>query len=260
MQIVLLLILLFHTFIYFFPKYYFSELAISFLPYRIPIFLLGAVFSFMKLRKQLKNKPRKASIRSAILVGLCIFFVMYSNKFNTFYHPLPSSETESGIKILYANIHKNNTDYTGIKETIKTANPDMILFVEFSENHYNHLKDFLQKDYPYINSTTRSQKFIGSMVFSKYKIENRADDFPQGRRRYAYFSIKPGDQKYYIYLVHTSSPDSYEHFIMRNNQLITFTQDFQIHAQKHRQENDKVIVIGDFNVSPRSLFYQNFQA
>jgi hypothetical protein len=53
------------------------------------------------------------------------------------------------------------------------------MFVEFGESHYNNLKDFLQKRYPYINSTSWSKKFIGSMVFSKYPIENRADDFPQ---------------------------------------------------------------------------------
>jgi len=53
------------------------------------------------------------------------------------------------------------------------------MFVEFGEYHYSNLKDFLQERYPYINSTTWSKKFIGSMVFSKYPIENRADDFPQ---------------------------------------------------------------------------------
>ena len=53
------------------------------------------------------------------------------------------------------------------------------MFVEFTDNHYNHLKDFLQTKYPYTNNTTRSKKFVGSMVFSKYPINNKADDFPQ---------------------------------------------------------------------------------
>ncbi|MBU0626817.1 hypothetical protein KKG31_03405 [Patescibacteria group bacterium] len=81
--------------------------------------------------------------------------------------------------MLYGNIHKDNTNYTAIQSMIEQADPDVVLFVEFSDNHYANLKDFLQKNYPYINSTTRSEKFIGSMVFSKYPIENRADDFEQ---------------------------------------------------------------------------------
>jgi len=70
------------------------------------------------------------------------------------------------------------------------------------------------------------------MVFSKYKIENRADDFPQGRWRYAYFSLQPeiGPEQYF-YLMHTSSPDSQAHFEMRNTQLNAFLQDMQSHQK-----------------------------
>lgn len=168
-----------------------------------------------------------------------MLFLLHSNTFNSFYNYRPEIQNLeskiqnfSGIKVLYANIHKNNENYSGIQTTIENANPDLILFVEFSENHYTHLKDFLQKNYPYINSTTRSKSFIGSMVFSKHKIENRADDFPQGRWRYAYFSLQPATgPEQYFYLVHTSSPDSYAHFEMRNAQLANFINDIKSHQE-----------------------------
>lgn len=128
------------------------------------------------------------------------------------------------------------------------------MFVEFADHHYTHLKSFLQKNYPYSNSTTWSKQFIGSMVFSKYKIENRADDFPQGMWRYGYFSLSLSGEQYYFYLVHTSSPDSYAHFAMRNEQLLTFERDFHTHEQSGK--NSRVIVIGDFNLTPWSSYYK----
>lgn len=72
---------------------------------------------------------------------------------------------------------------------IETTNPDVVMFVEFADHHYDNLKDFLKKNYPYTNTTSRSKIFIGSMVFSKYPINNKADDFPQGTWRYGYFSL-----------------------------------------------------------------------
>jgi len=91
------------------------------------------------------------------------------------------------------------------------------------------------------------------MVFSKYPINNKADDFPQGAWRYGYFSILHQNQELYFYLVHTSSPDSYDHFLMRNEQLTTFVQDFQKHESDRTHDN--IVVVGDFNITPRSADY-----
>ncbi|MEI6773797.1 MAG: hypothetical protein WCL18_03070 [bacterium] len=76
-------------------------------------------------------------------------------------------------------MHKDNVQYDAIKKTISDTDPDMLMFVEFADHHYEHLKDFLQLEYPYTNTTTWSKKFVGSMVFSKYPLSNKAEDFPQ---------------------------------------------------------------------------------
>jgi endonuclease/exonuclease/phosphatase (EEP) superfamily protein YafD len=127
------------------------------------------------------------------------------------------------------------------------------MFVEFADHHYDNLKDFLQSTYPYTNSTTRSKKFVGSMVFSKYPLTNKAYDFPQGMRRYGYFSLPFADHEIYFYLVHTSSPDSYSHFLMRNEQLTTFVQDIKQH-ESDKKHND-IVAVGDFNITPWSSYY-----
>jgi hypothetical protein len=53
------------------------------------------------------------------------------------------------------------------------------MFVEFADHHYEYFKEFLKTKYPYTNNISRSSTFVGSMVFSKYPIDNRADDFTQ---------------------------------------------------------------------------------
>lgn len=91
------------------------------------------------------------------------------------------------------------------------------------------------------------------MVFSKYPIDNKADDFAQGMRRYGYFALPYKNQQIYFYLLHTSSPDTENHFIMRNKQLTTFVQDFQKHETLQQHKN--IVVVGDMNITPWSSYY-----
>ncbi|MEI8092554.1 MAG: hypothetical protein WCG98_10845, partial [bacterium] len=44
---------------------------------------------------------------------------------------------------------------------------------------------------------------------------------------------------------------------MRNEQLKTFDQDFAMHEKTRSQ--DKVIVVGDFNLTPRSAYYSDMK-
>lgn len=251
---VAVLVLLFPLF---FPGNYIAELMLSFLPYIVGIILLGVIITFVQFKKRMKPwyHPTRRYFRGISFLIFCLLFFVYSKQFNNFYvsTPLPSETQSWSLKILYANIHKDNIDYPWIEKTISAIDPDMLMFVEFADHHYTHLKTFLQKNYPYINSTTRSKTFVGSMVFSKYPLVNKADDFPQWARRYGYFSLSYQSQQIYFYLVHTSSPDSYQHFLMRNEQLKTFAQDFQKHESD--RQHDNVLVVGDFNITPWSTYY-----
>ncbi|MEI6773798.1 MAG: endonuclease/exonuclease/phosphatase family protein [bacterium] len=72
--------------------------------------------------------------------------------------------------------------------------------------------------------------------------------------RYGYFSLPYANQDIYFYLVHTSSPDSYSHFVMRNDQLTTFVNDFKSHEVHQKHSN--IVMVGDFNVTPWSPSYR----
>lgn len=253
-------------FSYIFPKYYFSELFMSFLPYHVLILFVWLLFWIILLYYILKKESFlwisfKKAILGLFIILSGVLFILFSKKFTNFYNfPVEQIQIEMTwwIKILYANIYKNNTDYIKIETLITKENPDLIFFVEFADHHYQNLKNILDKNYPYSNSTIRSQKYVWNMVFSKKKIDNRADDFPQWAWRYGYFSIDYYDKPIYFYLVHMSSPSNQAFFHMRNTQINTFFKDFDLHKQLHRERNDKIVVIGDFNTSPWSYFYRNF--
>lgn len=258
-------VILLSWFAYFFPRYYISELMLSFLPYIIALLFVGLALSWVYTRRVIRAKksegtfPRYQGFGGLFMVCFGVLFLLYSSQFTHFYmnKQVTPVSTTGDLKVLFANIHKDNTDYTWIENLIVQKNPDIILFVEFAGHHADNLKLFLQKNYPYTNSTTRSKTFVGSTVFSKKKIENRADDFPQGMWRYGYFSLSWGWKDYYFYLVHTSSPDSYAHFLMRNEQLVALERDFTLHEKT--RENDKVIVVGDMNITPWSAYYQDMK-
>lgn len=241
----------------FFPWYYISELMLSFLPYMSWIACVFTIISFVQFKKRLKPWYHhvRRYLRWFSFLAFCFLFFRYSKQFNHFYstEPFVQSSQSGSLKILFANIHKYNDDYEEIEKTITDTDPDMLMFVEFNDQHYEYLKDFLKKHYPYTNSTTRSKTFVGSMVFSKYPLTNKAYDFAQWMRRYGYFSLPYKGQQIYFYLVHTSSPDSYNHFLMRNTQLTDFVQDFNIHESDRKHDN--IVVVGDFNITPRSSYY-----
>jgi len=55
-----------------------------------------------------------------------------------------------------------------------------------------------------------------------------------------------------------SSPSSSHYFDIRNEQISRFFRDFNLHKEVHRSRNDKVVVLGDFNTTPWSVYYKEF--
>lgn len=236
------------------PSLYIFELAISFLPYIVAfhIFLVG--YWLPKLFIFQWNR-RWFGLSVLHLLGFIYFILPVFNFYNQ--SDLTGSLSDTGMTILYANISKQNHNYTWLIDMIQSKNPDVVMFVEFADHHDIHIKSFLSENYPYINRTSRSKKFVGSMVFSKYPVDDLADDFVKGAWRYGYFRIDAPVGPQYVYLVHTSSPISPLNYRMRNEQLINVTDHISTHSAS-RESDIPVLLLGDFNVSPWSVFYGRF--
>lgn len=270
-MLLLVIIILGLGLLYFFTMWsqlpFLWELAVSFFPLGMPIILIGLFISLRNLWKKLYKRPttprplEKYSIFFVLAFGG--LFLLYSHTIQNFYQVTKSEEIQQdieteGIKVLFANIYKENPNSDQLQEIISKYNPDLVLFVEFSDQHKDKLGSFIEANYPYINRTSWSKIFVGSVVFSKYPIENLAEDFEQGSWRYAYFAIEKGGEKYYFYEVHTSSPTSLENFQTRNQQLTRLAEDINSLHSATRTEDAKVLMLWDFNVTPRSPYYQKF--
>lgn len=246
-----------------FSQTYFAELGLSFLPYH------GALLLFLLLLACRKFPYRRyKSSLSMITIGL-IASISANIPWIQFYQNMPldtqkgfnqhtaQEHKQLGISFLFANLLKDNTNYEQLQKAIQRQNPDVLLLVEYTAHHHEALKKYIQKNYPYVNRSIGTQEVIGGIVFSKYPLEDFAPKIHQGRWRYGYVAINKQEKDYYFYLVHTSAPVSYEYFQNRNKQIQTFAESFTEHDAK-RLPTDKVIIVGDFNVSPRSPVFQKF--
>ena len=194
------------------------------------------------------------------LIAFWFLFLCYFYEFKNFYNQdILVDNLDNWIKILYSNIYKDNYDFESIKKSILDENPDVVMFVEFSDAHEEWLRDFVAENYPYYDKTNWSKIYGGSVVMSKYPITNFLSQFVQKDSwKYGYFKLEKDGIPYYFYLIHTSSPVSYFDFQKRNQQFITIKKDFYMQHEEAREEDAKIIMIGDFNVSPWSVFYKRF--
>ncbi len=259
----------------FFPEYYMSELILSFLPYMLVIWFVWFLTSLVLLRsKFFRSKLNKKYLQIVPLFVLLfgLLFFLSSRQYNQFYtwewfedqnlvetwEQADEINEKKWLDILYSNILYINTDYIGLQNLIEEKNPDMIFMVEFTDDHEDSLNDILKENYPYSARTSRSQRYFGNVVFSKYPITNLTHAVDQWAWRYSYFHSKYNGENYYIYLVHASSPVTYRYFEMRNNQFDVLSKDFVAH-QENMTKNDKILMLWDFNVSPRSYYYKELE-
>lgn len=159
------------------------------------------------------------------------------------------------IKVFYANILYTNTNYEGLKNTIREENPDLIVLVEFSNEHEIAMKDFFKEDYPYVNRNSWSEKLAGDIIFSKYPLIEVKRERIKGAWDYSTVQVKiPWKRDLLnLYVVHTAAPVSPNNYEMRNIQLEKLQNDF---IGKDHEEHEKIMIIGDFNLSPWSFQYQ----
>ena len=60
-----------------------------------------------------------------------------------FYHQdlLSKEELKAPIRVLYSNIYEGNSNFEDIKQKILEEHPDILVFVEFSDQHKEGLKN-----------------------------------------------------------------------------------------------------------------------
>lgn len=188
-------------------------------------------------------------------------WTLYSSEFFSFYnHPDDKIriKNDEWIKVLYANILYKNTDYESLQQKIEKENPDIVILVEFSDDHENEMKEFFKENYPYMNRNSWSMMLAWDVVFSKIPLENITETHlvEAGAWNYSYTKILCDECEDWInlYVIHTAAPVSYKSFEMRNAQIDKLLSDFL----KTNKDWNPTMIIWDFNLSPRSYYYKQF--
>lgn len=245
-------------FVYFFPQFYVCELIISFLPYIVFFSLIVAcVFFFLFLKNVWKF--RYLSLVLSLSFFLCFF--LYAFKYNQFYTWqwfLVWESEKVWLDILYSNILYKTKNYDEINSWILNNDADLVLMVEFTDDFGQNMSQEVLEKYPYSARVEYSDKYYGNVVFSKYPIKNLTQEIEWWTWRYSYFSLNYKDIDYYIYLVHTAAPVSFRHFSMRNHQLQELAEDYKVNVLK-KDENDRILMLWDFNLSPWSVYYTDLE-
>ena len=155
-----------------------------------------------------------------------------------------------GIRVMAYNLWIDNPKIDEIEQSIEREKPDILFLSEVSQGTMDKLRSRL--DYRYNYRTTGSN----NALFTSYPLlEAKTDALgvtTVGRTFSLVAKLKIGDDIVNILGVHPVIPVLPELSHIRNQQLDSF-------AQVGRDLKGKVIVLGDFNATPWSPYFQRFE-
>lgn len=256
-----------HCFVRLFPHHYIAELIISFVPYSIVGHRVMTVFFALVVGRDIYNKKKiwKVGLMRVFISLIGFFFavsttIQYANMYQDTKNTIGYG-TGQKLSFLYANIYYKNKNFSWLLSTIETHNPDIILLVEYAKKHDDALSTILKKEYPYRSRYVGGKHFDGDIIYSRYPLRKIDHEMPLWSRSFSHVQVQklPNSQLLDIALVHTSAPISPLFWEMRDDQLDKL-QDVlsQYYTGKNNLSDKDVVVLGDFNVSPRSPSYLSF--
>jgi len=234
-----LLLLLYHSP---YPKYRWAfAMMLELLPYLSSIALLG--FLFVLLLPVLQ-KQRIRVVLATLLLVLCWAPILN-------WVGLPNLGTSpAGIRVMTYNLWIDNPKIDAIEQSIRHENPDILFLSEISQATMDELT--LRLDYSHNYRTTGSN----NALFSRYPIlEATTDDFgvkTTGRTFNLVAKLQVENEIVTLIGVHPPVPILRKFFHIRNHQLDTL-------IDASRELDGKLIVLGDFNATPWSPYFQRFE-
>lgn len=217
------------------------SVALELLPYLSSIALLG--FLLVLLSPALRKQRVRLGLATLVLV-LC-----WAPILSWVGTPKLSSPSE-GIRVMAYNLWIDNPETEAIAASIQRENPDILFLSEVSQAMMAELRS--QLDYPHSYRTTGSN----NALFSRYSfLEVTTDDFgvkTLGKTFNLVAKLQVENETVTLIGVHPPIPFPQKFFHIRNQQLDTL-------AQASRNVEGKIIVLGDFNATPWSPYFQRFE-
>lgn len=208
--------------------------------------------------------------RQYLIVGFCTFFFFLLTRHKVWwiislccillnlmevvpwYLPpdaLAQAKTTGQLRVLLSNVLYSNENYSNVISLVRKEAPDIAVFVEAGKvwnQELTALKDLL----PY-SAIAQDSKRFGTTLYSKFPLENVSIEQFQGPRSTIVATIKYQGKDVIVMGTHPNYPVSKIGFIQRNSQLKAM-------ADYIATINKPVILMGDFNITMWSPFYQRF--
>lgn len=240
---------------------YVGELVSSFLPYAVGFWMF---FALVALAVIIFSKKRWTRIVSGVsFVVLFLMSVWGGEKIYTFYGQNGWSRDNGwsdSFSILYSNIYVYNEEYDALEQTIEELDPDVLILVEFARHHWTALEDFLERQwFAHTNRINRETLYDSNLFASHSPIDQVInygwlDDYINLESQ----ELTIDGRQVMFHMVHLISPITPDYFLARNRQLKTLARLMQ--QATSGRPNHLHILIGDFNTSPWSSHYAQFQA
>ncbi len=253
-----------------------TEISSSFLPYYLILNILTLFFSliyYLKERKETAKKIHKTVILKGVIYSLSIILsinlihgfletTQYLSQRGLTSHNVKTA-TES-LKIASFNKWLNNENYSQIASQVKTVNPDLLILIEHRNDPSGEDKfwSYIQNlyDYRYITDCREMDMnydyclnyFGGWAIYSKKPFQ--ANSYVIGDR-FIEFNLNYNNHQIKVFTVHFTAPTTPKSLNSRKKQ----EDGLQEKLDRLNLDEQKVIVLGDFNRSPWSGSYKKFK-
>jgi endonuclease/exonuclease/phosphatase (EEP) superfamily protein YafD len=165
--------------------------------------------------------------------------------------PAPAGATQPAtLTVLGVNVEADNDKHAELLASIAQSNPDVVLVVEFTERWGEHLAA-LAEVYPHQFRRPRFDPF-GIALFSRHPFES-VEELKLGPTSAIDARLRTPRGTTRVIGVHLLPPISADWAMQRNSQLDALAD----HAAA-AAATEPLIVLGDFNISPYSPYFQDW--
>lgn len=245
---------------------YLLELFISYLPqilyFNIALILINGLGS-LAIRRQGREVLAMWTGANFLFIGITILAAGFIYQFA---YQMPEIDSRAGekqesrgVKIASFNKLYTNQNYSQIDNAIRKENPDIIAIIEQTDSDKKNLA--ILKDYQYIadgGSKVYSGKRVGVSIYSKLPLDvikaNPVEGLSNVEAKVDPDSEREGDE-FVVLALHTAAPVTPKRFSSRSNQLDNLANYLNSHEQK-----DRIVIMGDFNLTPWSPEYRQFSS
>lgn len=182
------------------------------------------------------------------LIIVLLFLVFQVVSFSTFSEvSAGAADRDSSLSVAFLNKLYSNTNYTAINEKLSEVEPDLLGFSEITKADQDGI-GFLNR-FPY-KLSKKSRDGAQIMFYSKYpaRIDNNLS-LPHVLP----VKVEMDGGEYSVFVIHPKPPINSAWMKARNEEL-----DSLASYINSLEDKDKVLVLGDFNLSTWSPVYKNF--